>query len=420
MVTNNQTNLHNSSRRGKKQKQQTTTISTKEGDLIINAKYKKEAIATIRKLDRAKRRVSLFNKIAVLVAFVCVGNNAYTILNNRHRKKYGVNGGFLIVMSEAFQSINLLQRSNIKEWSLFGSSTATAKYIIPRDTLQGFGSYPNLLNITDTMRSEYHPIVKLPIRKMKKGDVISENGGTCVEQGADQTNKKFWPFNRKKNNQQSSSCIPSNPKMIETYDYIVQDFTQKKEENKVSLEGGKKVPQLLSSKEEAIEYAKHQKAPKRYDVGRFDEDRRGMYTSDLFGSGDDDESSSRRTVHVGLDIGAPVNTNVYSFTEGKIHSVGYNSDLGDYGHVIVIAHTLQNGKIVYALYGHLSKKSITGKFVGQAIKRGQLIGSLGNTAENGGWTGMFYLRICLCLILIPPSNISDFSFKDHMSIFSWQ
>ena len=394
MVTNNQTNLHNS-RRGKKQKQQTTTISTQEGNLIIDAKYKTEAIATIRKLDRAKRRVSLFNKIAVLVAFVCVGNNVYTILNNRHRKKHGVNGGFLIVMSEAFQSINLLQRSNIKEWGLFGSTTATAKYVVPRDTLQRFGSYPNLLNITESMRSEYHPIVKLPIRKTKKGGgdsaKVGEDGGTCVEQGVDQAKKKFWPWNRKKN--QSSTCIPSNPKMIETYDYIVQDFTtgQNKDDNKVSLEGGKKVPQLLSSKEEAIEYAKHQKASKRYDVGRYDEDRRGMYTSDLFGSGDDESiSNSRRTVHVGLDIGAPVNTNVYAFTEGEIHSVGYNSDLGDYGHVIVIAHTLQNGKIVYALYGHLSKKSIVGKFVGQAIKRGQLIGSLGNTAENGGWTGMFY------------------------------
>ena len=396
MGTNNQTNLH-ISRRGKKQKQQTTTISTKEGNLIINAKYKKEAIATIRKLDRAKRRVSLFNKIAVLVAFVCVGNNVYTILNNRHRKKYGdSNGGFMIVMSEAFQSINvkLLQRSSIKEWVLFSSSTADEKYIVPRDTLQRFGSYPNLLNITESMRSEYHPIVKLPVRKMKKGDVkVSENGGICVEQGADQAKKKFWPWNRKKN--QSSTCIPSNQQMIEIYDYIVQDFTftgQNKDDNKVSLEGGKKVPQLLSSKEEAIEYAKHQKASKGYDVGRYDEDRRGMYTSDLFGSGGDDESSisSRRTVHVGLDIGAPVNTNVYAFTEGEMHSVGYNSDLGDYGHVIVIAHTLQNGKIVFALYGHLSKKSIVGKFVGQAIKRGQLIGSLGNTAENGGWTGMSY------------------------------
>ena len=404
MVTNNnnQTNLHNSSRRGKKQKQQTTTISTKEGNLVIDAKYKTEAIATIRKLDRAKRRVSLFNKIAVLVAFVCVGNNIYSILSNRHRKKYGdSNGGFFIVMSEAFQSINvkLLQRSNIKEWSLFGSSTATAKsYVIPRDTLQSFGSYPNRLNITESMRSEYHPIVKLPVRKMKKGDVkVSENDGTCFE-GSDQTNKKFWPFNRKKN--QPSTCIPSNQQMNETFDYIVQDFTrQKRDDNKVSLEGGKKVPQLLSSKEEAIEYAKHQKASKRYDVGRYDEDRRGMYTSDLFGSDDDDSSSSsRRTVHVGLDIGAPVNTNVYSFTEGKIHSVGYNSDLGDYGHVIVIAHTLQNGKIVYALYGHLSKKSIVGKFVGQSIKRGQLIGSLGNTAENGGWTGKSYTY------LFDPSN----------------
>jgi hypothetical protein len=38
-------------------------------------------------------------------------------------------------------------------------------------------------------------------------------------------------------------------------------------------------------------------------------------------------------------------------------------------------------------YGHLSAKSITKKYAGQAITRGQIIGYIGNTAENGGWTG---------------------------------
>ena len=37
-----------------------------------------------------------------------------------------------------------------------------------------------------------------------------------------------------------------------------------------------------------------------YTVGRYDEDRRGMYTQDLFGG--------ERTIHVGLDIGGPVQT----------------------------------------------------------------------------------------------------------------
>ena len=50
------------------------------------------------------------------------------------------------------------------------------------------------------------------------------------------------------------------------------------------------------------------------------------------------QQQSRRTVHVGIDIGAPINTPIYAFTDGIIHSVGYNPAIGDYGNVIVIQH----------------------------------------------------------------------------------
>ena len=43
--------------------------------------------------------------------------------------------------------------------------------------------------------------------------------------------------------------------------------------------------------------------PLDYQIGRYDEHRPGMYTSEIF--------SGERDLHVGLDIGAPVDTPVF-------------------------------------------------------------------------------------------------------------
>ena len=416
-------------RRGQKQRQQTTP-TTKQKSLVLNSKQYKEAISTIQKLDRTKRRISHFNKILLIIAIICVGNNVYTILLNRqHHHKINENnnaaeassnnggstaGGVISsVLGEAFQS---LQQSNNffpnkgKGSSLFGSSSSSSAntnngMVVPKNTLQDFGSYPNIFNITEDMRNDFHPIIKIPLRKKEKGikkndgvnQAIGEDGTSCAEEIESKQNghnNRFWSWiGQRRNGSNSSSCTttPNNNKMNEMYDYIIKDYTGQKSknndgnDNKVVLQGGKKVPQLLSSKEEAIEYAKYQKQSREYDVGRYDEDRRGMYTSSLFSM---TKGKPSRTLHVGLDIGGPIDTKVYAFTHGTIHSVGYNPPLGDYGNVMVIEHTLPNDTIVYALYGHLSAKSIRGKYVGQKIKKGQVIGYLGNTAENGGWTGM--------------------------------
>jgi murein DD-endopeptidase MepM/ murein hydrolase activator NlpD len=137
-------------------------------------------------------------------------------------------------------------------------------------------------------------------------------------------------------------------------------------------------------------------AKKDYAVGRYDENRVNLYASDLF---DDplnaiDGFAGARTVHIGLDLGGPIGTKVYAFTDGVLHSAGYNAALGDYGNVIVIEHDLgpQPGgdldgetRKVWALYGHLDDKSIVGRSKGKKIKKGQVIGRLGDIHENGGW-----------------------------------
>lgn len=349
----------------------------------------------IHRLDLAKRRIKVFNRVALCIAVVCIGSNIVNLLSNRNSSSRRV--GSSSVLGEAFQSVSELygkkklgQSKNInRQWALFGKRSDSNNHLhgVPKESLQPFGSYPNILNITSEMRKDFHPVIKLPPRK--GNHVIEKDTG-------------FWPWQKKnKNNNQSNqenddddSCIALEgaSKMNETYDYIMKDYTGKNKNNNddtVLLDGGKRVPQLLPTREEALEYAKLPKKAKKFDVGRYDEDRRGMYTSSLFA---EEDASNWRTVHIGIDIGAPVGTTVYAFTDGTIHSAGYNEEVGDYGHVIVIDHILKNPhddavRKVYALYGHLGAKGIKGMHPGQKIKKGQAIGYLGNTAENGGWTG---------------------------------
>ena len=220
---------------------------------------------------------------------------------------------------------------------------------VPRELLQPFGEYPNLLNITEEMRSHFHPVIKLPHRENLAGDISTNNS------------------------------------LGEVYDYIVKDLTGLVD-NSMIIED-RKFPQLLPTREEAVEHARSfpSNTMKGYDVGRYDEDRLGMYTSSLFGDSNSDDDR-RRTVHAGIDIGAPVGTEVYAFEDGIVHSVGYNPDVGDYGHVIVIKHMLSSSTKIYALYGHLAKSVLKAK-AGETITKGQVIGHIGNTDENGGWTG---------------------------------
>ena len=117
-------------------------------------------------------------------------------------------------------------------------------------------------------------------------------------------------------------------------------------------------------------------SPFEYSVGRYDENRKGLYDSELF--------SGIRTLHVGIDIGGPKNTPVHTFHEGIIFDQTYLPADGDYGNVIIIEHEF-NGIKLWALYGHLSSESIEHLEIGQLVETGQIIGWFGDKHENGGW-----------------------------------
>jgi murein DD-endopeptidase MepM/ murein hydrolase activator NlpD len=128
------------------------------------------------------------------------------------------------------------------------------------------------------------------------------------------------------------------------------------------------------------------KSPHEYSIGRYDEDRKGLYESELF--------SGIRTLHVGIDIGGPINTPVYAFHDGIIFDQKYLSADGDYGNVIIMEHDF-NGTKLWALYGHLSSESIKHLNIGQRIEAGQIIGWFGEKHENGGWEPHVHFQLSL-------------------------
>jgi len=133
-----------------------------------------------------------------------------------------------------------------------------------------------------------------------------------------------------------------------------------------------------------------------FTIGRYDEDRKGMYTQALFGG--------ERTIHVGLDIGGPAQTSIYAFEDGIIHSFADNDVDGSYGPTIITQHELLiDGKAqtIWVLHGHLSRESLHDLVVGVPIKKGQQIATMGDEHENGGWPPHVHIQLSLVEPKVP-------------------
>ncbi|MBS3134172.1 peptidoglycan DD-metalloendopeptidase family protein [Candidatus Woesearchaeota archaeon] len=123
-----------------------------------------------------------------------------------------------------------------------------------------------------------------------------------------------------------------------------------------------------------------------YAIGKYNEDRYIYNHSNLF------SGNERRTIHLGIDLFADENTKVICPFNGKIHSFNNNKGIGDYGPTIIIEHTLDNVKF-YTLYGHLSLESLNNTKINQMIKKGDIIGAIGNSIVNGHWPPHLHFQI---------------------------
>jgi peptidoglycan LD-endopeptidase LytH len=210
---------------------------------------------------------------------------------------------------------------------------------IPTSTLSAFGSYPNPLHISESDRASFHPIM-------------------------------YFPLN------------PAPTRVMDLERQSVTEGMSTPEQRKLA----KKESQWWNKMFRILLRCKC-KPRGHWAIGRYDENRAGLYGTEMF---EDTEYSidgyaGKRTLHLGVDFMAPVGEPIYSFSDGVVHSSGYNPELGDYGNVIVIEHHISGkSEPIFALYGHMDG-SVTKKKAGRKIKKGDVIGRIGDVHENGGW-----------------------------------
>ena len=82
-----------------------------------------------------------------------------------------------------------------------------------------------------------------------------------------------------------------------------------------------------------------------------------------------------RKMHTGIDLTAPTGTKIYATGDGKVVKAGLSK--GGYGQRVIINHDY-GYKTVYA---HLKQVFVS---EGQKLKRGEVLGSLGNTGHSTG------------------------------------
>ncbi|HJS01069.1 MAG TPA: peptidoglycan DD-metalloendopeptidase family protein [Flavobacterium sp.] len=104
------------------------------------------------------------------------------------------------------------------------------------------------------------------------------------------------------------------------------------------------------------------------------------------------KESKERNIHIGIDLWAKEGTAVLCPLDGWLHSFKNNALLGDYGPTMILKHQLEN-EIFYTLYGHLSLESIKNLKIGMLFTKGQKLGNLGNSTENGDYAPHLHFQI---------------------------
>lgn len=100
--------------------------------------------------------------------------------------------------------------------------------------------------------------------------------------------------------------------------------------------------------------------------------------------------NENRVYHLGVDISAPLGTNIYAPLTGEVVEAYYEEGDGNYGGLIVLRHNIENC-IFYSLYGHLNKTVLPS--VGTIINKGDIFARLGDFEENGNWFHHTHLQV---------------------------
>lgn len=136
-------------------------------------------------------------------------------------------------------------------------------------------------------------------------------------------------------------------------------------------------------------------------IGRYDEARLVYATNAFRPAGQ--PLAEGRTVHLGLDFFGAVESPVFAPADGVVKFVRDNDERLDYGPTIILEHRTDvvgpgGGPLVFStLYGHLSRSALAEMEPGRSIKKGERIGAIGSSKENGGWPPHLHFQIILDL-----------------------
>ena len=123
-------------------------------------------------------------------------------------------------------------------------------------------------------------------------------------------------------------------------------------------------------------------------VGGYNEHRIIYRRSQHFNSATEEP----REIHLGIDFWADAGTPVFAPLAGIVHSFQDNAHFGDYGPTIILEHT-RNSVARYSLYGHLTRQSLEGLYIGKEINAGEKLGEIGPYPENGDWPPHLHFQL---------------------------
>ena len=110
-----------------------------------------------------------------------------------------------------------------------------------------------------------------------------------------------------------------------------------------------------------------------------------------------------RTIHMGFDLSLAAGSPLYAPFDGIVHGFEDAAGHHDYGPVIVLRHRTDDADPVefYSLYGHLTRDSLDGLWVGQTIVKGTRFARVGSAPTNGDWWTHVHLQLATDLLDVP-------------------
>lgn len=123
---------------------------------------------------------------------------------------------------------------------------------------------------------------------------------------------------------------------------------------------------------------------------------RAIYTSEAYAKLGN-SGKEKRTIHLGIDFWLPSGTAIHGILDGEVVLAVNDSGTKEYGGLVILKHTTDSFQF-YTLYGHLSVASATKHNIGDLVKKGEKVGDLGTSIENGNWAPHLHFQVMLSLL----------------------